>query len=73
MTKFTATIRHHSIARARQIEVTGTLTKAKQAAAREFGGEQRDYEIAIFEDWHGQPELVASRKVGASKWQDATR
>lgn len=73
MTKFLATIRHHSISRARQIEISGTLTQAKVAAAREFGQEQRDYEIAIYEDMDDRmPYLVATRRVAGRKWQDRT-
>lgn len=69
MTKFLATIRHHSISRARQIEIAGTLTQAKAAASREFGQEQRDYEIAIYEDLGARmPELVATKRVGGRKW-----
>jgi hypothetical protein len=71
MTKFVATIRHHSISRARQIEIEGTLTEAKRAAAREFDQEQRDYEIAIYADTSAGeylPDLVATRRVGGRKW-----
>lgn len=71
MTKYFATIRHHSISRAREIETIGTLTQAKTAATREFGSEQRDYEIAIYEDMGDRmPDLVSTRRVSAHKWQD---
>ena len=71
MTKYLATIRHHSISRARQIEIVGSLTRAKAAASREFGQEQIDYEIAIYEDMGDRmPDLVATKRVAARRWQD---
>ena len=71
MTKYFASIRHHSISRARQIEVDGTLTQAKSAASREFGQEQLDYEIVIYEDMGDRaPYLIATRRVSDRKWQD---
>lgn len=73
MTKYLATIRHHSISRARQIEIIGTLTQAKTAASREFGQEQRDYEIVVYEDLDDRaPYLITSKRVAARKWQDRT-
>lgn len=70
-TTYSATIRHHSIARARVIECGSDLTAAKRKAAREFGAEQIDYDIAIFEHRDGvAPEMITSRKVGGGKWQD---
>ncbi len=69
MTKYIATIRHHSIRSAREIEINGTLDDAKREAAKEFGGEQRDYDIVIAEMSEGYPPyVVASRKVGGRKW-----
>lgn len=71
MAAYVATIRHHSIARARQIEIEGTLTEAKKAAALEFGQEQRDYEITVYERYPGYPHaIVSTRRVGSRKWQD---
>ena len=70
MTKFIATIQHHSISRARRIEVNGTLKQAKIAASREFGQEQRDYDIAIFEDGEYGPLPASTRRVGERKWHD---
>lgn len=63
---YTATIRHHSVSRARHITVKGTLTEAKRAASREFGGEQQDYRIVIERD----DELVSERRVGDARWTD---
>lgn len=74
MSKYIATITHHSISCARHIEVNGTLTQAKRAATKEFGGEFLDYTIVIGEvtgvDRYGCDivETVASRKVGATGW-----
>jgi hypothetical protein len=69
-TTYTATIRHHSISRAHEIAITGTLDAAKLAAIREFGDGFRDHEIAIYED-RGEylPRLVATRRVGGGKWR----
>lgn len=62
---YTATIVHHSIARARVIEVEGTLAEAKAAAWEEFGDEQLDYQIAVYDE---DGDIVASRRVGAKRW-----
>ena len=73
MTNYIATIRHHSISRAREIMISGSLTQAKRAASREFGAEQRDYYISIYEPvGHGMHELVSRKLVGTRKWQDRT-
>lgn len=72
MTTYTATIRHHSIAAARTIQIDGTLTAAKAAASREFGDEQRDYNIVIAEHADGLPhEIVARKRVSGRTWHDA--
>lgn len=69
MTKYISTIRHHSISRAREIETIGTLPQAKRAASDEFGDEQTDYQIMIFEDRENAPLVpVASKRVGARCW-----
>jgi hypothetical protein len=72
MALYTATLTHHSIARARVIVIDGSLTDAKRAAAREFSDEQRDYRIAVYEEMGEQniPYLVATRLVGGRKWQE---
>jgi hypothetical protein len=64
-TTYTAAIAHHSISRARVITIDGTLTKAKRAATKEFGAEQRDYHIVI-RNMHG--ETAAVRRVGDARW-----
>jgi len=72
MTRFTATIRHHSIARARTVDVGDDLTTAKRNATKEFGDEFLDYTIIIRDrheqDWGGNEDIVASRRVGNKRW-----
>ena len=63
---FYATIRHHSIARARIIKIHGTLTQAKRAATREFRDEQRDYQIVIIDLM--MQDIVARKNVGGRRW-----
>lgn len=72
MTRYTATIRHHSIARARIVPVGDDLTAAKRAAAKEFRGEFAGYTIVILDrDAHNfDCEIVASRRAGARKWSN---
>lgn len=71
MTHFYATIRHHSIARARVIECGENLVAAKAKASREFGDDFRDVVITIYGGREGvAPEIYAERKVSARKWTD---
>ena len=73
MTNYRATIRHHSIARARVVDLgTADLTAAKKAAATAFRGEFVDYTICILGDeTPDNPRgIVASKRVGARKWID---
>lgn len=72
MTRYTATIQHHSIARARVVDVGDDLASAKAAASSEFGDEQRDYTIIIMDHdaANFDSEIVARRKVSGRKWQD---
>ena len=65
---YTATIHHHSIARARTV-LANTLPTAKRAASREFGSEQKDYEIVIYDDAADQ--IVARRRAGDRMWINA--
>ena len=70
-TRYTATITHHSIARARIVPVGDTLRAAKINATREFGGEMGDYEIIITDTT--QPEymcesIAATRRVSDRRW-----
>ena len=67
MTRYTATISHHSISRARVVPVGETLAAAKRAATREFGDEFQDYRILILDSTLGG-ETVASRRAGERKW-----
>lgn len=72
MTRYLATIHHHSISRARRVPVGDDLTIAKRNASREFGGEFLDYTICILDTEIQGPDQIASRKrVGAQKWQDS--
>lgn len=74
MTNFRATIRHHSIARARVVDLgTPDLIAAKKAASAEFKGEFADYTICILgEETPDNPRgIVASKRVGARKWIDS--
>ena len=69
MTTYYATVRHHSISRARLVTVGNSLTAAKRAASREFGDEFSDYVICIY-DRPDMTDLVASRRVGDRKWDN---
>ncbi len=68
---YMATIRHHSIARAREIAINGNLKTAKRRASAEFGQERRDFHIHIYivED-ECLPELVAWRRVSERRWRE---
>ena len=70
MSRYSATIGHHSIASARVVPVGDDLGAAKRAASREFGDDFQDYEIAILdrEAPNYDSEIVATRRVGARKW-----
>jgi hypothetical protein len=79
MSKYVATIRHHSISRARVVPVGDDLTQAKRRATAEFGGGFIDHVIVILDndarDDTGvlnHDAVVSSRRVGSRKWQDAT-
>lgn len=66
MTTYKATIKHHSISRARVIDVSAAnLTAAKRKATAEFGKEQRDYTIVIMDE---RGEQIASRRAGGGAW-----
>jgi hypothetical protein len=65
MTRYFASISHHSISRARIVPVGETLAAAKRAATREFGDEFLDYLIIIT---NAADEMVASRRAGERKW-----
>lgn len=66
MSKFTATIAHHSIARADVIEIDGTLTQAKRAATKRFDGGFNDHVIIIRDEFG---ETVATRRLGDKSWK----
>lgn len=63
---YTATISHHSIARARSIAAP-TLAEAKTAADAEFGEEMREYSIIIT---NAAGAVVARRLVSESAWTE---
>lgn len=73
MTNLRATIRHHSIASARVVDLgTTDLAIAKKAASAEFKGEFVDYSICILgectpDNPYG---IISIRRVGARKWRD---
>lgn len=71
MTRYTATISHHSISRARIIDAGDTLLAAKRAATREFGDGYNDHVIVIY-DTTRRPgdQMVASRRMDCRKWAD---
>lgn len=72
MTRYTATIRHHSIASARIVPVGDDLTTAKRNATREFGGDFNDYLIVILDRdaSNFDSEIVARKRIGSRKWSD---
>lgn len=72
-TTYIATIRHHSIGSAPEIEITGTLAQAKRAATARFGDGFQDHEIAIYrrlENFAHDGIKVASRLCGDRRWTD---
>lgn len=73
MTRYTATISHHSISRARTVEVGDTLEAAKRNATREFGGDFLDYKIIIYDTTIENPweAVVATRRIGNRRWATA--
>lgn len=65
MTRYTATIKHHSIARSDEVPVGDTLTQAKRNATKEFGKGFIGHEIIIFDNGTEYlPEAVAFRRIG---------
>lgn len=65
MTKYFATIAHHSIASAAVVEIEGTLVQAKRTATKEFGDGFIDHRIVIRNE---RGETVASRRIGDKRW-----
>ena len=65
---YQATIKHSSIAQARTIKVSDDLTQAKRQATAEFGAEQLDCTIVLFD---ARTEPVASRRVADKQWTNA--
>jgi hypothetical protein len=71
--EYVATIQHHSISRACQIGIDGTLTQSKRVAAKEFAGELHDYTIVVgYEDEYGFVP-VSRRAVSGGRWLDVPK
>lgn len=69
MTRYTATIRHHSISRARVEDVGDTLAAAKRNASAEFGGGFLEHEIVIRDTTLAEPDqIVATRRMADRGW-----
>ena len=69
--RYTATIQHHSISRARIVDVGNNLTMAKRLATAEFGGGFLDHTIVIFDaEIPGWDNICAARKLCHRRWQD---
>lgn len=61
-----ATLRHHSIATAPEVEILANdRPGAKRAAMRRFGTDRQDYEVWLFNSLR---EPIAKRRLGDSKW-----
>ena len=70
MTRYTATITHHSISRTPTIDAGDTLTAAKRKATQEFGDGFEDHLITITDTTIANPfeATVAQRRIGAKRW-----
>ncbi|CTQ47277.1 hypothetical protein [Roseibium aggregatum] len=72
MSRYSATITHHSIASTYTVDVGDNLIAAKRNASREFGDGFLDHTIIIFDgqerDYGGGEDIVASKRVGAKRW-----
>lgn len=71
MARYQATIRHHSISRARVVDVGNDLTAAKRAATKEFGGGYLDHVVVIIDTTipeHYGSQIVASKRIDAKRW-----
>lgn len=70
--EYIATLTHNNISRSRSIRISGSIAKAKLAAAREFGDEPGDCSIKIFPAAGAASDLypVASRYVSEKRWRN---
>lgn len=68
MTRYTATISHHSIGRARVEQVGNTLAGAKRKATQEFGDGFNDHLITIYDTL--EQRTVANRRCGDKRWSE---
>jgi len=71
MTNLRATIMHHSISRARIVDLgTTNLTLAKRRATAEFGGGYHDHLICILgEETRWNPTgVIARKRVAGDRW-----
>lgn len=75
MSRYTATIKHNSIARARIVNVGETLRAAKINATREFGSGYLDHMIVIYDSQipEHMGQIVATKRVDAPKWTNVPR
>ena len=67
---YVVTLGHHSLARAAQITINGTLTQAKRAATKRFGDGYQDHVIEIYEHRAGfaLAQMVAFRTIRNKAW-----
>lgn len=66
--RYSATISHSSISRARVIDAGNSLRSAKRRATMEFGNGFLDHAIVIWDSDRSAP--VAKRRVADSRWTD---
>lgn len=69
MSRYTATIIHHSISQSAEIDVGDNLSAAKRRATKELGDGFIDHTIVIMDrqlpEWDN---VVASRRIGDRRW-----
>lgn len=71
MTKYVATICHHSIGRAPTVSVGNTLRGAKRRATLEFGDGFLDHTIVIMDtELPEHDNVVATRRIRDRIWSD---
>jgi hypothetical protein len=65
---YIVSFRHHSVSNAPEINVFGSLDRAKNVANRSFGDGFRDHELVIYQISTMFPHLVAARRIGERTW-----
>ena len=73
MTRYTATIRHHSLSRAPVVPLGDSLHAAKINATREFGGGFNEHRIVIMDAETPESPVVAWRKMDSNTWEGESR